>query len=247
MRVFKKQISACETLLCASVLFNILLLGVVIVAERQGHVFSMVLERRDIVHLDDRSHSDYWARMGWTNTIEKLHTEFDVAFFGNSITRGSDFQLFFPEKKIINLGYSGDNMIGMLRRIPMLKAANPHKVFIMAGTNDLVHISLDDYEVRYTKLLQAIKDSLPNTKIYIESVLPSNHSLGNYTPNEKVQKANFIAKDLASKFNGQFINLYDLYVDDNNELPQEWTRDGVHLYPEHYDKWANAIKTMIYE
>lgn len=247
MRVFKKKINACKILLCASVLFNILLLGVVVVAERQGHVFGMALERRDIVHLDDKSHPDYWARKGWTNTIEKLHTEFDIAFFGNSITRGSDFQLFFPDKKIINLGYSGDNMTGMLRRVPMIQAANPSKVFIMAGTNDLVHISLDEYKDRYTKLLQAIKDSLPNTKVYIESVLPSNHDMGSYAPNEKVQQANKVAKELASTFDGQFINLYDLYANEINELPKEWTRDGVHLYPEHYDKWAKEIEKYINE
>ena len=71
-------------LLCASVLFNILLLGVVVVAEQQSHVFAMALERRDIVHLEDKFHPDYWARVGWTNTIEKLHTDFDIVFFGNS-------------------------------------------------------------------------------------------------------------------------------------------------------------------
>lgn len=247
MRVFKKQISAYKVLLCASVLFNILLLGVVVVAERQGHVFAMKLERRNIISLDDRMHPDYWARVGWTNSIEKLHTDFDIAFFGNSITRGSDFQQFFPDKKIINLGYPGDNMIGMLRRVPMIQAANPSKVFIMAGTNDLVHISLDGYKDRYTKLLQAIKDSLPNTKIYIESILPSNHDMSSYAPNKKIQQANRIAEELACAFNVQFINLYDLYANENNELPKDWTRDGVHLYPKHYDKWVERIKPFVYE
>lgn len=247
MRVFKKQFSARKILLCVSVLFNLLLMGAVVVSERQAHVFTMALERRDIMHLDDKSHPDYWARMGWTNTIEKLHIDFDVAFFGNSITRGSDFQQYFPDKKIINIGYSGDNMTGMLRRVPMLKAANPSKVFIMAGTNDLIHINLDEYKVRYSKLLQTIKDSLPDTKIYIESVLPSNNDMGRYAPNKKVQQANKIAEELARSFNGQFINLYDLYANDNNELPVEWTIDGVHLYPEHYDKWAEKITPFIYE
>ena len=247
MKVFKKGISACKILLCASVMFNLLLLGVVVVAEQKGHVYALALERRDIVHLDDQFHPDYWARMGWTNTIKDLHTDFDIAFFGNSITRGSDFQQFFPDKKIINLGYSGDNLTGMLRRVPMIQAAHPSKVFIMAGTNDLVHINLDEYKDRYTKLLQAIKDSLPNTMIYVESVLPSNQDMCSCAPNEKVQKANKIAEELASSFNGQFINLYDLYADKNNELPKEWTRDGIHLYPEHYDKWAKSIKPFVYE
>lgn len=80
MRVFKKQISTCSLLLCTSVLVNLLLIAAVVVEERYGRVFGMALERRDIVHIDDQAHPDFWARMGWTNTIEKLDTEFDVAF-----------------------------------------------------------------------------------------------------------------------------------------------------------------------
>ena len=225
---------------------NILFAGVVYIAEKRSHVFGMALERRNMIALNDRSHPDYWARVGWTNTVEKLHTEFDVAFFGNSITRGSDFQQFFPDKKIINFGYSGDNMIGMRRRVPMLQASHPKKIFIMAGTNDLVHISLDEYKERYIALLDAIKDSIPNAEIYIESVLPSNSQMGHYAPNEKVQKANEIAKSIAKTYGCTYINLYDLYADSNNELPKELTKDGVHLHAQSYARWAETIKPMIY-
>ncbi len=247
MNVFKKQISTWKMLLYLSVLLNIMLAGVVYVAEKKSHVFSMALARRNIITLSSRIYPDYWARVGWTNTIEKLHMDFDVAFFGNSITRGSDFQMFFPDKKIINLGYSGDNMVGMLRRVPMLQASHPKKIFIMAGTNDLVHISLEAYKERYVTLLDAIKNANPDAEIYIESVLPSNHKMGKYASNEKVQKANEIAKSIAGMYGCKYINLYDLYADNSNELPKELTLDGVHLYPQSYNKWAETIKPMIYE
>src|SRR5690606_3127385 len=158
---------------------------------------------------------------------------------------GSDFQLLFPDHKIINLGLSGDNIIGMKRRVPMLKAVNPKKIFIMAGTNDLVHVNLDEYESRYISLITTIKDSIPEAKIYIQSVLPSNNKLGKYASNAKVQEANKIAENIASKFNCVYINLYDLYADENNELPKEFTHDGVHLVPEKYDIWANAIRDYL--
>ena len=226
---------------------NVLLLFGVYVLEKNGRVLSLALERRGIIVLDDKRVPDFWARVGWVNTIENLYTEFDVAFFGNSITCGSDFQRNFPDKKIINLGYSGDNMVGMLRRVPMLKAANPKKIFIMAGTNDLVHIDVDEYRERYANLLQAVKDAVPDAEIYIQSVLPSNHERKGISPNEKVQEANEIAKDLAGVFGCSYINLYDLYVDEKNELPKELTKDGVHLYESAYDRWSEAIRPMIYE
>lgn len=168
MKLFKNKLVHVR-MLCASTLINILLLGVVVVAEKHSHVFENALVRRGYLKPDleaDKQSPDYWAIVGWTNTIKKLHMDFDIAFFGNSITRGSDFQLAFPDKKIINLGYSGDNMIGMLKRVPMIQSANPKKVFIMAGTNDLVHIGLNEYKARYTNLISAIKDSIPGIYIY---------------------------------------------------------------------------------
>lgn len=247
MRVFKKQISACKILLCASVLVNILLLGVVIVAERQGHVYGMALERRDIVLLDDASHPDYWARMGWTNTIKKLNIDFDIAFFGNSITRGSDFQQFFPEKNIINLGYSGDNMTGMVRRVSMLQAANPKKIFIMAGTNDIFHLSINEFENRYNRMLDLISDSIPTAQIYLQSILPMNQELKTDAPsNEKIQEANKSIEKIAHSRGLAYIDIYSLYVE-NGKLPPSVTKDGIHLYPEYYDRWANKIAPYIKE
>lgn len=233
--------------LSLSLLINVLLIATVCFLENKGRVLSLLLERRGTIVVDDKNVPDYWARSGWTNTIKKLHTEFDIAFFGNSITCGSDFQQAFPDKKIINLGYSGDNLVGMLRRVPMLQASNPGKIFIMAGTNDLVNVDLDIYGERYADLLQAIKDSLPNTRIYIQSVLPSNHKMNDYAPNEKVQQANNVAKELAATFGCSYINLYDLYVDENNELFKDLTRDGVHLRKDGYDRWVEAIRPMVYE
>lgn len=49
----------------------------------------------------------------------------------------SDFQSYFPNKKIIELGYPGDNIKGMQMRVAQIVAVHPKKVFIMAGTNSL--------------------------------------------------------------------------------------------------------------
>lgn len=77
--------------------------------------------------------------------------------------------------------------------------------------------------------------------------MPTNHELADYAPNEKVQKANEIAKTLAEIFDCKYIDLYSLYVDENNELPKNYTRDGVHLHPQSYDKWEKRIQSYIYE
>ena len=194
------------------------------------------------INVEETTTEDVVEEIGVNKAIKEIDiADMIIAVF--DVSR----ELTEEDKKIINLGYSGDNMIGMLRRVPMLKAANPQKIFIMAGTNDLVHIDVDEYRERYANLLQAVKDAVPDAEIYIQSVLPSNHELKDYSPNEKVQEANEMAKALAAEFGCSYINLYDLYVDEKNELPKELTKDGVHLYEEAYDRWAETIRPMVYE
>jgi lysophospholipase L1-like esterase len=236
--------------LITSLLVNFGLMFCLFLTEHYSNFWSQALIRRDIISytsIDDELMPDYWARKGWINTIEKLHTDFDIAFFGNSITRGSDFQEYFPDKKIINLGYAGDNITGMIRRVPMLQAANPKKIFIMAGTNDIFHINTDALVKRYTILLNEINDSIPNATVYIQSILPMNQNMYKSAPsNDKIIEANNAIKNLADQRHIRYIDLYSLYVDDN-VLPANITKDGIHIYPQYYQKWADKVKPFIYE
>lgn len=62
-----------------------------------------------------------------------------------------------------------------------------------------------------------------------------------HVDNGKIEKANNIIKDLANKNGGDYINLYDLYVREG-QMPKELSRDGLHLSPEAYSIWAEAIR-----
>ena len=184
-----------------SITLNLFLIAVVCIEETQGHVIGLALERRGFITLDAKSHPDFWARASWNSCIEKMGQEYDVAFFGNSITRGGDFQNYFPEKKIINLGLAGDNLIGMIQRVKVLKASKPKKVFIMAGTNDLHHLSLDKFKERYTMLVSEVKKELPGSVLYCQSVLPMNHQLKPDAPSdEKIREANAIINNVSNSW-----------------------------------------------
>ena len=176
-----------------------------------------------------------------------MHYDCDIAFLGNSITAGSDFQAFFFDKKIVNLGYCGDIIPSMISRVGMVKAVSPEKVFVMAGTNDLVHVSIEKYIERYDSLITVLKKEVPNAKIYVQSVLPVNHKLRpDYPSNKKIEDANREISMLAKERECEFINLYGLYVEDG-EMREDLTRDGVHLKKEAYNIWAKAIEKYIYD
>ena len=102
---------------------------------------------------------DYWAVRGWANTVKKLDLKVDIAFFGNSITYFSNFDECYKKDSvsIINLGYPGDNIEGMIRRVDMLKSCNPQKVFLMAGINGLEAQPIEKFKELYTELLDSIQ------------------------------------------------------------------------------------------
>lgn len=221
------------------------LLAIIIFGEHQGHAYRNALIRRGVID-KEYYESPYYAVQGWTNTLKKMNIDCDIVFLGNSITAGSDFQTFFPNKQIVNLGYSGDFIPGMINRIEMVKAVKPEKIFVMAGTNDIGFISIDKYVERYDSLITGLQRSIPESKIYIQSVLPINHEMASsYASNEKISQANKEIEKLAKAKNCVFINLYDLYVMDG-EMNKELTRDGAHLKPEAYNIWAQAIEKYIY-
>lgn len=190
---------------------------------------------------------DYWCIQGWTNTLVKLNYDADVVFFGNSITRGGNFQNFFPNEKTCNLGYPGDNLEGMMFRVEQIKAVNPEKVFVMAGINGLQGQAECVFESEYQCLVDSIKNSVPNAEVYLQSILPVNHSMANiYASEDKIKKANGIIKAIATRSGCVYVDLYSLYEKDG-EMPQELTRDGVHLFPEAYERWMEEIREYIEE
>lgn len=193
---------------------------------------------------------DYWALMGWQNTMEKLGYDADICFFGNSLAYYSKFQKAFTDLKIVNLGYPGDGLDGMLVRYRTISFVNAEKIFIMAGINDLnSQVSIDDLGKKYESLIDSVIVTNPESQIYIESILPVNHSRASVslTSNEQIQNANLMIRRLAEERKLIFIDLYKLYADGNNELPREYTQDGVHLTSFAYKRWEEKIKEYLYK
>lgn len=212
------------------------------------NVFRNALIERRIIRQESHERSDYHCLLGWENTLEKLDYKADICFFGNSITMHSDFQKEFPQKKIINLGYSGDGLEGMIIRHKQIEAVHPEKVFIMAGINDLTnkHITIEAFRSLYEELIDSIQCSNPCPQIYLESILPVNHDVKKgLTTAKRIVEANQIIESIAKQRGLIYIDLYPLFVDENLNLKEQLTTDGLHLCNEGYHIWRDAIKDYI--
>lgn len=179
----------------------------------------------------------------WNNCIEKLGMDVDVVFFGDSETAGGNFQKAFPDIKSINLGYIGEDVKGMLRRVETIAAVNPKQVFLMAGINGLQQQTMEDFEFWYAALVDAIRNAVPDAELYIESILPVT-SYSDYCDNSKIREANTILQRMAIERNSPYIDVYSAYAHDG-ALPDEMSYDGLHLTEEAYSIWYESIKELM--
>lgn len=188
---------------------------------------------------------------GWTKSLESLHDNVDVAFLGNSITYGGDFDQAFPQLKICNLGYPSDDLSGMQKRIAQIKALHPKLLFIMAGTNNLSTFNEKSFKCDYSGLVTEIKRNVPDVEIYVQSILPYNSNLCEvkfkFDRNTATIKANEIIRMISEENDLNYVDLYSLYVDEEGQLQESLTVDGVHLKNNAYERWYNEIGKYIYD
>jgi len=185
------------------------------------------------------------AVSSWTHTLEKMDYDSEIVFFGDSITEGSDFREYFPDRRIVNLGYSGDMLTGMIDRVPMVRAVSPEKVFLLGGINGLHDTNVEECAANYAVLLDKLREAVPEAEIYAQSVLPmSAEKEEEFCHNTAIQELNEQIKALAGERGMIYVDLYSLYEADGVMNP-ELTTDGVHLRPEAYERWAEAIREYV--
>ena len=225
-----------------SILCLLLLATIIFIGGFKTNFFKRQFIKLGWAELEANDQPSYWCIRGWDNTLKKLDIDVDVVFYGNSITAGSDFREYFQDVSICNLGYPGDDLTGLRFRAYTIANVKPEKVFLMGGINGLKQMPLDVFAEKYSQMIKAVQETVPEARIYLQSILP----VKDKKITQKVMDCNTIIDSLSTAFGCQYIDLFHLYEKDGG-MNLNYSKDGTHLKPEHYDKWANAIKNYIYE
>lgn len=155
----------------------------------------------------------------------------------SSVLKGRiyEYREVFPDKRVVNLGYSGDDISGMCRRVEQIAAVNPDYIFIMAGINNMKYDSVDKIKCLYSCLIDTVKYSIPESKIFIRSILSLNNSIYDRgISNDKITRTNVLIRSLAKEKGAVYVDLTPYYKDGNGELRKDLTLDGIHLKPSAY-------------
>ncbi len=181
--------------------------------------------------------------------VEKVPDNY--LFLGDSITDFYDLDKYYPDLPVVNSGISGNTTEDILN--DMKKRAyqyNPSKVFLLIGTNDLIHDKSNEEIVEgVEKIIEGIKENRPKAEIYLESIYPVNYKLSpsmvNVRKNDDIKEINKELKKYCKDNKITYIDMYDLLKDDDDNFDSKYTKDGLHPNDEGYEVITKEIKKYI--
>ena len=199
-------------------------------------------------HANDRDYplevSDYYKHR--VSVFRSLpETEVKIVMLGNSLNNNALWEELFPMGYIINRGISGDVVDGVCQRLDEIVPDKPAKIFLVTGTNDFINNpEKPAIEVwnSYEKLIQTIRQELPDTKLYVQSTLPPNPKSKFYEGfNERAMELNKLLDAGKERYKYFYLDIASLLSDENGDLAEMNTTDGIHLSAIGYFKWAAEL------
>ena len=171
----------------------------------------------------------------------------DIVLVGDSHTKRFSFTEYFAAiHSVKNRGIEGDISGGVLNRMNEVIPGKPEKIFIEIGYNDLTYEITPDSICKNIKLIvDKIKAGSPATKIYINSIFPSDKADLGVTVKDEIVATNKLIKQLCIDSNIPYIDIYSK-LSYNGVLNQKYSGgDGIHLNGPGYILWAETLRPYI--
>ena len=209
----------------------------------------------DATALNPAPLEEEWAIEWWMPRHEAKLTEegresADVLFLGDSITHGWETtgkavaEDYFSGFSIYNIGFGGDRTENVLWRFNHgeIDGISPELAVLMIGTNNTGHRqdSPGCTAKGIEMILHELGEKLPNTEILLLAIFPR----GETPENELRQLNNEINQRIESFADGEriyFMDINDIFLDENGHLPEEIMPDQLHPNEEGYKLWAEAM------
>ncbi len=169
---------------------------------------------------------------------------------GDSLSLWFPHQLLPPDRTWLNQGISGENTAGLLNRLGLFDKTQPEVIFVLIGINDVIR-GVKDQTILSNQglIIRHLRQVHPKAKIVVQSILP--HSTEKVTwegrdrllsiPNSHIQELNQKLKAIAQREGVIYLDLYPLFADAQGNLKRELSTDGLHLSPQGYLVWRNAL------
>jgi len=160
-------------------------------------------------------------------------------FVGDSITEGFAFNEILPREAIIagagaTAGFTYDDLDGLADK-------QPDMAFIMLGSVDLL-MPVDDpkelFRIDLTRLVNRIKEELPDCEIFLQSITPVTQEALKQEPRyERIDEYNELIQQLADELSVTYVDIGSLA----KEHADLFAEDGVHFQEDFYRLWLEKL------
>lgn len=173
-------------------------------------------------------------------------TKGEIVFLGNSITDIGEWAEIWQNPKVKNRGISSDNTFGVLARLDEVTSSKPSKVFIMIGINDIAVGTPDSIIIaNHRKIYDRIKVASPKTRIYVQSLLPTNADFTEFkrhqNKDEHIRAVNTALQQICAEKGIPFVDLYSRFLDSEGKMSKQYTNDGLHINGYGYMLWKQIL------
>ena len=137
---------------------------------------------------------------------------------------------------------------GVLIVLEALELGEYGKVYLSLGVNELGYYNDEGFYQAYCDAIDAIRACQPDAVIYIQGLIPLNESVvaasggPSYLTNEHLRVYNGLMQKAAEEKQVVFLDLYSEFANENGELPEEASKDGVHLKSDYCKQWLEYLK-----
>lgn len=126
-----------------------------------------------------------------------------------------------------------------------LKNRNIDTVYIMLGINELGWVYSSIFIKKYEELIDKILEIKPDCEIIVQSIIPVTKTKSDSDKvynNTRIAEYNTLIKEMANRKDIKYIDLVPVLKDENGNLPENASPDGIHLNKEYCLKWLECLK-----
>ena len=177
----------------------------------------------------------------------------DLLFLGDSITAGwagngkEVWEKQYAKRNPANFGIGGDRTQHVLWRIENgeLDGIKPKVIVLMIGTNNIGADDADQIAEGVTKIVETAR-AKTGAKVLLLGIFPRGENPEKGAKQRaKITRINELMSKLDDGKNVRYLDLKDKFLQPDGTIAKEIMHDYVHLTPEGYAIWAEAMEPLL--
>ena len=132
--------------------------------------------------------------------------------------------------------------------LDVLKSHKYKKIYFCIGINELGNVGTLPFYKKYNEVIYKIRKLQPKAIIYVQGIMHENKKLSSTDPvfnNRNVLEKNNAIATLANGHDIFYLDMNEAVCDDDGNLKDEYSNDGIHLKAANYGLWEDWLRDHV--